>query len=64
MLKENKYMVDHKSQVRELIGLYREKIWSLVPGPYRTRVGEELKELAVSYTHLDVYKRQPQCRPR
>lgn len=45
MLKENKYMVDHKSQVRELIGLYREKIWSLVPGPYRTRVGEELKEL-------------------
>ena len=38
-------MLDYKSQVRELIGQYREKIWSLLPGPYRNRVGKELKEL-------------------
>ncbi|HPU01229.1 MAG TPA: 50S ribosome-binding GTPase [Bacillota bacterium] len=38
-------MEDYKIEVRELIGRYREKIWSLIPGPDRARVGKELKEL-------------------
>lgn len=38
-------MVDYKSQVGELIGQYREKIWDLLPGPFRAAAGEGLKEL-------------------
>lgn len=38
-------MIDYKSQVGELIGQYREKIWDPLPGPFRARVGEGLEEL-------------------
>lgn len=38
-------MTDYRSQVKDLLGPYRDRIWSLVPGNLRTKVGRELKEL-------------------
>lgn len=38
-------MLEYKKQIQDLFEPYREKIWSLLPGPLRARVGEELKEL-------------------
>ena len=38
-------MTDFKSLVGDIIGPYRDRVWSLVPGNLRTQVGEELKEL-------------------
>jgi uncharacterized protein (DUF697 family)/GTPase Era involved in 16S rRNA processing len=38
-------MDDRRDQVRVFLKLYREKIWHVIPGPLRGRVGEELKTL-------------------
>ena len=42
----------------------RKLIWDLGKADFRKRfVGSYFGIVSVSYTHLDVYKRQPVCRP-
>lgn len=38
-------MLEYKRQIKDLFAPYRDKIWSLLPGPLRARVEGDLKEL-------------------
>ncbi len=38
-------MFEQQEQIKELLKLYRKKIWPIIPGPFRSLVGEELKAL-------------------